>query len=98
MQLPQHGASVTRVSRKKLLSRCFILSSREPFRPWLRLVPGPRPKTGRSFMPYSSIDQLPDHVRKHLPPHAQHIFVEAFNNAYENLEPGEDEVSAFKIG
>jgi cation transport regulator len=49
-------------------------------------------------MPYSSIDQLPDHVRKHLPPHAQHIFVEAFNSAYDKLEPGEDEVPAFKIG
>ena len=49
-------------------------------------------------MPYSSIDQLPPHVRNHLPPDAQRIFVAAFNNVYDQLEPGADEVRAFKTG
>lgn len=48
-------------------------------------------------MPYSSIEQLPPHVRNHLPEDAQKIFVSAFNNAYDQLEAGEDEVQAFKI-
>jgi len=34
-------------------------------------------------MPYKSTEDLPDPVRKHLPPHAQEIYREAFNNAYE---------------
>ncbi len=34
-------------------------------------------------MPYKSITDLPEAVRKHLPPHAQEIFLEAFNNAEE---------------
>jgi cation transport regulator len=49
-------------------------------------------------MPYSSINQLPDPIRNNLPAPAQHIFVKAFNHAYAELEPGESEVSAFKIG
>ncbi len=49
-------------------------------------------------MPYSSIDQLPGPIRNNLPPHAQHIFVDAFNDAYSRLKPGQDEVPAFKIG
>jgi cation transport regulator len=34
-------------------------------------------------MPYQSIDELPDSVRSHLPKHAQEIYMEAFNNAWE---------------
>ena len=34
-------------------------------------------------MPYSSNADLPDRVRHHLPHHAQSIFREAFNHAYE---------------
>ena len=49
-------------------------------------------------MPYSSIDQLPPHVRNNLPVGAQRIFVRAFNSVYDKLEPGEDEVRAFKAG
>jgi len=49
-------------------------------------------------MPYSSITQLPDPIRTNLPPAAQWIFVRAFNSAYAKLEPGQDEVKAFKIG
>jgi len=48
-------------------------------------------------MPYSNIDQLPPAVRNNLPVGAQRIFVKAFNSAYADLKPGEDEVPAFKI-
>jgi cation transport regulator len=34
-------------------------------------------------MPYRTIDDLPERVRNHLPTHAQEIFLEAFNSAYE---------------
>ncbi len=34
-------------------------------------------------MPYKSVTDLPAAVRNHLPPHAQEIFLEAFNNAEE---------------
>ncbi|MGB3268954.1 MAG: putative cation transport regulator ChaB [Rhodanobacter sp.] len=34
-------------------------------------------------MPYSSISNLPDSVRDNLPRHAQEIYKEAFNSAWE---------------
>jgi cation transport regulator len=34
-------------------------------------------------MPYDSIEELPDSVRKNLPRHAQEIYMEAYNNAWE---------------
>lgn len=34
-------------------------------------------------MPYSSIDELPDSVRENLPKHAQEIYQEAFNSAFD---------------
>ena len=34
-------------------------------------------------MPYSSIAELPDSVRENLPEHAQEIYKEAFNSAYD---------------
>jgi cation transport regulator len=34
-------------------------------------------------MPYASNADLPESIRSHLPPHAQDIFREAFNHAYE---------------
>lgn len=34
-------------------------------------------------MPYDSISALPSSVREHLPPHAQEIYLRAFNNAWE---------------
>lgn len=37
-------------------------------------------------MPYSTISDLPENVRGVLPKHAQEIFVEAFNNAYEEYK------------
>jgi cation transport regulator len=33
-------------------------------------------------MPYDSIEDLPDSVRVHLPPHASEIYRRAFNNAW----------------
>lgn len=34
-------------------------------------------------MPYASNDDLPPSVRDHLPPHAQDIYREAFNHAWQ---------------
>ncbi|MFC5435583.1 putative cation transport regulator ChaB [Rhodanobacter umsongensis] len=34
-------------------------------------------------MPYKTISDLPDSVRGHVPKHAQEIYKEAFNNAWE---------------
>lgn len=41
-------------------------------------------------MPYNSKSDLPDNVRNVLPDHAQAIYKEAFNSAYQQYdEPGE---------
>lgn len=37
-------------------------------------------------MPYSSVSDLPENVRGVLPEHAQEIFKEAFNSAYEQYK------------
>jgi Putative cation transport regulator len=34
-------------------------------------------------MPYATIQELPESVRNNLPTHAQEIYKEAFNNAWE---------------
>lgn len=41
-------------------------------------------------MPYASNEGLPVPVRRHLPPHAQDIYREAFNHAFDAY-PGEEE-------
>ena len=41
-------------------------------------------------MPYSEISELPESVRNVLPQHAQDIYKEAFNNAYEEYKNPED--------
>jgi cation transport regulator len=41
-------------------------------------------------MPYRSIHELPDSVKDHLPKHAQEIYKEAFNSAYEEYKHPED--------
>lgn len=46
-------------------------------------------------MPYSTNDDLPVSVRAHLPSHAQDIFRQAFNRAYEQYEG--DEAKVFRI-
>lgn len=37
-------------------------------------------------MPYANIHDLPDTIRKNLPAHAQEIFLEAFNRAWQEYE------------
>lgn len=37
-------------------------------------------------MPYSSINELPDNVTNVLPDHAQAIYKEAFNSAYDQYD------------
>jgi cation transport regulator len=46
-------------------------------------------------MPYANNDELPSSVRDHLPPHAQDIFREAFNHAFDQYSGGES--TAFRI-
>ncbi len=46
-------------------------------------------------MPYKSNRDLPESVREHLPEHAQDIYREAYNSAYE--EYGHDEARAHRI-
>ena len=41
-------------------------------------------------MPYRTISELPDSVRDHVPKHAQEIYKEAFNSAWDQYrDPGE---------
>ncbi len=51
-------------------------------------------------MPYASIDELPPPVMAHLPPHAQEIYLAAFNNAwseYLDRGPAERERTAHRV-
>lgn len=49
-------------------------------------------------MPYNRISDLPDNVRKPLPRHAQEIFLEAFNHAWEEYADRNDrEATAHKV-
>ena len=41
-------------------------------------------------MPYTSIDDLPESVKNNLPKHAQDIYKEAFNNAYDEYKNPKD--------
>lgn len=41
-------------------------------------------------MPYTSLKDLPDNVRNVLPEHAQEIFKEAFNNAWDQYADPDD--------
>ncbi|HEY9623339.1 MAG TPA: ChaB family protein [Crinalium sp.] len=45
-------------------------------------------------MPYEHIKDLPESVEKHLPKHAQEIFLAAFNSAEEEYR---DEERAFRV-
>jgi cation transport regulator len=46
-------------------------------------------------MPYRSNIDLPERVRSHLPSHAQDIYREAFNHAWETYkaDPRQDEIA-----
>jgi cation transport regulator len=51
-------------------------------------------------MPYKSTADLPDSVRDNLPKHAQEIYQEAFNSAYDEYKergPEGREVTAHKV-
>ncbi len=37
-------------------------------------------------MPYSSVNELPESVRNVLPAHAQEVYKEAFNSAYDQYD------------
>jgi cation transport regulator len=41
-------------------------------------------------MPYKDLKELPARVRENLPKHAQEIYLEAFNNAWEEYANPED--------
>jgi len=41
-------------------------------------------------MPYSSTSELPESVKSVLPAHAQDIYKEAFNSAYDEYKDAED--------
>jgi len=41
-------------------------------------------------MPYSSTSELPESVKSGLPAHAQDIYKEAFNSAYDEYKDAED--------
>lgn len=41
-------------------------------------------------MPYDSLDELPDTVTEHLPKHAQIIYKEAFNGAWDEYASPEE--------
>ena len=55
-------------------------------------------------MPYENIKDLPESVKDNLPKHAQEIFKEAFNNAWDEYKEPEDrkgnatrEETSFKV-
>ncbi|MCB1117082.1 MAG: ChaB family protein [Chlamydiia bacterium] len=48
-------------------------------------------------MPYKSIDELPKSVRHVLPKHAQEIYKEAFNSAWDNYKESEREDIAHRV-
>ena len=55
-------------------------------------------------MPYKDLKELPARVRENLPKHAQEIYLEAFNNAWEEYANPEDrkgdasrEETAYKV-
>lgn len=41
-------------------------------------------------MPYSSIEELPASVRDHVPKHAQEIYKEAFNSAWNEYKDADE--------
>lgn len=41
-------------------------------------------------MPYKTLKELPDPVQEHLPQHAQEIYKEAFNSAWEQYDTPEE--------
>ncbi|MGA2913560.1 MAG: ChaB family protein [Methanoregula sp.] len=48
-------------------------------------------------MPYKTIGDLPDSIRNHLPSHAQEIYREAFNHAWEEYADPEKRKGASSL-
>jgi cation transport regulator len=44
----------------------------------------------RRTMPYKTVEELPESVRKHLPTHAQEIYRAAFNSSWEEYKRDEE--------
>ncbi len=44
-------------------------------------------------MPYSELDRLPKGIKDNLPPHAQEIYMSAYNNAIEQYSDQQDSES-----
>jgi cation transport regulator len=42
------------------------------------------------MMPYKKVSELPDSVRDNLPEHAQDIYKEAYNSAWDEYKDAED--------
>jgi cation transport regulator len=53
------------------------------------------PPDSASYMPYFTTDDLPSSIRNHLPEHAQDIYKEAFNHAWEEYasDPRQEEIA-----
>lgn len=47
-------------------------------------------KDRKAYMPYESVEDLPDSVRGTLPPRAQEIYRKAFNSAWESYKDPSD--------
>lgn len=41
-------------------------------------------------MPYNTLNELPDSVKDNLPKHAQEIYMEAYNSAWEQYDKPEE--------
>ena len=48
-------------------------------------------------MPYTATNELPDGVRHALPAHAQAIYKEAFNSAYQEYKSAKDRKGALTV-
>lgn len=42
------------------------------------------------YMPYKSLDELPETVKEHLPHHGQEIYLAAYNSAWEQYDQPEE--------
>jgi cation transport regulator len=68
-----------------------ILDRTESFLVYLKA----QQRMGRRAMPYKTVEELPESVRKHLPIHAQEIYMAAFNSSWK--EHKHDEERAHRV-
>src|SRR5215472_14931531 len=85
--LPMGGMWPFRSARKReAKARMNILGRTENFLGYFRA----QQRIGRRAMPYKTVEELPESVRKHLPVHAQEIFMAAFNSSWEEYKHDEE--------